>query len=361
MKTALTAALILVVGAGGWFLWRSPSAKSSSSGAAVPKEYVAVAEKRDIDFVIEVNGDVTPDFQLDVRPEVGGKVKKLYVEPGQQVEKGDPLLEIDDTDLLTQKNGAMTDIQGAQLAVDKAQRNFVRAKELFEAKLISAEVYENSSSDHEMAKNSLAKAQRQLELVEDRLNKTKLFASTAGTVLDVKVIEGQVVIPAASVNSGTSLMTIANLSRLLVDTSVNQLDVARLKLGQRVKLSTDSIKDTDMEAVIQFIAPVAAVKNSIKGFAVQALIEKPDPRLRPGMTVSMSIPVASAQDTLSVPISAVFRGDNNSKVVYVRRGDTTEKREVKVGVADYQYTEIKSGLQPGEEILLVEPKAAKKT
>jgi RND family efflux transporter MFP subunit len=359
-KAAVVVILLAAVLLGAWYLRRARPAVGAAVRNAGAAEYMAVAEKRDIDFTIEVNGDVAPDFQLDVRPEVGGKVKKIYVEPGQTVNTGDPLIEIDDTDLLTQRKGALTDIEGAQLAVDKTARNFKRAQELFAAKLISQEVFDNSSSDFELAKNSFAKAQRALETVDDRLRKTKLFASANGTVLDVKVIEGQVVIPAASVNSGTSLMTIADLSRLLVETTVNQLDVARLKVNQPVKLTTESIKDTAMEAVIQFIAPVAVVKNNVKGFQVKALIEHPDPRLRPGMTVSIAIPIASATDTVSVPVSAVFRGENNSKIVYVRHGAVTERREVEVGVANYEFTEIKSGVEPGEQVLLVEPRVPQK-
>ncbi len=358
-KAILPVVIALLLGAA-WYFFRPDSSRSASQPEPGNDRFVATVERRDIDFTIEVSGDVTPHFQLDVRPEVGGKIKKIFVLPGQAVKKGDPLLEIDDTDLLTQRKGALTDIEGAQLALDKAQRNYGRAKELFTAKLISREVFDNLTSDFEMAKNSLAKGQRGLETVQDRLGKTKLFASSDGTVLDVKVTEGQVVTAAASVNSGTSLMTIADLSKLLVETTVNQLDVARLQLNQRVKLTSESIKDVRMEAVVQFIAPVASVKNSIKGFAVEALIENPDPRLRPGMTVTVLIPIERAEDTVSVPVSAVFRGENNSKIVYVKRGAITEKREVQTGVANYEYTEIKSGLQAGEQILLVQPRLLEK-
>ena len=167
-------------------------------------------------------------------------------------------------------------------------------------------------------------------------------------------------IAAASVNSGTTLMTIANLEKLLVETHVNQVDVAKLAQDQRVKLRAESLKDLEMDARISFIAPIATVKNSIKGFQVQALIEKPNARLRPGMTVSMTVPVASADDALSVPISAVFKGDGGKKVVYVRTGENSEKREVKIGITNIDYAQILNGLKEGEEILLTEPDKAKK-
>jgi RND family efflux transporter MFP subunit len=271
------------------------------------------------------------------------------------VHEGDLLAEIDDRDLLTEREGAVTEIEGAQLSLDRSRRNFERARDLFDGKLISREVYDNLASEFELAKNAHVKAERKLQLVQDKLSKTKVNAPSDGTVLTAPVLEGQVVIAAASVNSGTSLMTIANLSKLLVETHINQIDVARLHLDQEVKLHAESFKDLELDATISRIAQVATIKNSVKGFQVQAVIDKPNPRLRPGMTVIMTIPIARADDAISVPISAVFKGEGDAKIVYVRNGSGTEKREVKVGITDIDYAQILTGIEPGEQILLVEP------
>ena len=360
MKKVFVLVILISLVTGGLWVARSKKNLPLAGDPVIAEKYVAKAERRDINYVIEVTGDVIPDYQLDVRPEVGGKLRALHVEPGQRVKKGEALCEIDDTDLMNQRRAAVTEMDGSKLDVEKNRKNFERSKSLFASKLVSSEVFDNLSSDYELSKNRLSKAQRQVETIDDNLRKTKIVAPMDGTVLNVNVIEGQVVVAAASVNSGTSLMTIADLSKLLVDTNVNQIDVARLKANQKVKLTSESLKDTNMEAIVNFIAPIATVKNGIKGFQVQALIEHPDLRLRPGMTVSMSIPVASAQEAVSVPISAVFKDENNAKIVYVKHGDSTEKREVKVGVTNLDFAEIKSGIQPGEEILLVEPRLLEK-
>lgn len=358
MKKFPVILLVALIGGGAWYSMR---AKPGDTGKeAVADKTSARAEKRDIDFSIEISGDVTPASQLDVKPEVGGKLKALHVEPGDTVKAGDLLVEVDDRDLLTEKASVQTEIDGAKLSVDKNRKNFERSQELFEQKLISREVFDNLSSEYAISENTFLKAQRKLELVEDKLRKTKVIAPSDGTVLTAPVIEGQVVIAAASVNSGTTLMTIANLEKLLVETHVNQVDVARLEPGKAVKLHAESIKDLELEARIFFIAPIATVKNNVKGFQVQALIEKPNPRLRPGMTVSITVPVASADDALSVPISAVFKGDGGKKVVYVKTGGASEKREVKIGVTNIDYAQILNGLKEGEEILLTEPDKSKK-
>ena len=347
------------------FLGRGPLASywsrvKASGTQEIPEKYVVTAECRDIDYSIVMAGDVAPEFQLDVKSEVGGKVKALHVEPGQQVQAGDLLCEIDDTDLQNQKASVMVEIKGGELAVDRVQHNFDRAQELYKSKLITKEAFDNLRSDLAIAKNDLAKSQRSLQTVNDLISKARIVAPTKGMVLQVQVLQGQVVVPAVSVNAGTTLMTVADLSKLLVATNVNQVDVTLLQLKQLVKLTMDSSKEENMEARVTFIAPVAVINNNVKGFRVQASILKPSPKLRPGMTVNLTVPVAHADQVVAVPISAVFKGPNDSRVVYVLNGNVPIERTVTVGVSNLEFTEIKSGLKSGEQILSVEPRVLEK-
>ena len=363
MKKFLVLLLIAAIGGACWYANGHRNTFASGGTEAISEKFIARAEKRDIDSTVEVSGDVTPAFQIDVKSEVGGRVKALHVEPGDTVKEGDVLVEIDDRDLLSEKESALTEIEGAQLTMQKAKNNFERGKELANSKLISTEAFDNLNSEYAIAQNGLTKAQRKLQLVEDRLLKTKVLAPMDGTVLAsaTALAEGMVVIAAASVNNGTTLMTIANLSKLLVDMQVNQVDYRALVPNQVVKLRAESLKDIEMEARISFISPVAVAKNSVKGFQVKALIDKPNERLRPGMTVNIVIPIGSAADAVSVPISAVFKGEGRNKVVYVRKGESTEKRDVKIGVTNTDFAQVISGVNEGEEILLVEPdRAARK-
>jgi RND family efflux transporter MFP subunit len=362
MKKLLTLAIIAALVGGGWFAksrdWFGFFQKTDSTELDdVP---TALAEKKDIDFSIQVSGDVMPDTQLDVKTEVGGRIKALHVEPGDTVKAGDLLVEIDDTDILSELDSAKTEIDGATLSVTRSERNFERAKDLFEGKLISQEAFDNLSSELDLARNSHTKAQKKMQLVQDKLTKTKVLAPTDGTVLTVPVVEGQVAIAAASVNSGTPLMSIANLTKLIVETHVNQVDVSKLAIKQQVKLLAESLKDEEMQAEIIFIAPVATIRNGIKGFTVRASIQQVSARMRPGMTVQMTIPIAHAGAAVSVPISAVFKGAGNSRVVYVRKGAKTEKRPVKVGVSNTESAQILQGVHEGEEILLNEPERTQK-
>lgn len=337
---------------------RLPAGTTASPALPPGASPTVRAEKRDLAFNIEVTGDVTPAAQVEIKPEVSGRIIALHVQAGEIVKKGDLLVELDDRDLRTEQEGARTDIERAQLTVQREEADFSRSRGLFESRLASKEAYDNAANDLALAKNALSKSRRSLQLVEDKLTKTRILSPTDGTVLTLPVVEGQVVTAAASVNSGTALMTVADLSKLIVVTNVNQVDVAKVIVGQRVKLSMDALREPPMDATVSFIAPLATTKNNIKGFQVEARIENPSPRLRPGMTVNLNVPIERARDAVSVPIAAVFNdADGKGKVVYVQRPDAAmvEKRAVKIGVTNLVHAQITSGLQAGEEVSLVPP------
>lgn len=356
-KGALLAFLLvgLIAAGGGAWLVLSGN-KTDGENGEIPASQLAKAERRDLESKLLLSGEVKPASQQSVKPEVGGKVKEIAVAVGDRVKKGGLLAVIDDTDLLTEKHSAETAIEGAQIEVDKDQGNYDRAKALFDEKLISKEVYANLNADLLISKNSLDKAQSQLQSVKDRLSKTRIVAPYDGTVLNIAVTEGLVVTAAASVNSGTELMTFADLSQLLIETNVNQMDVGKLAPNQEVSVNMQGDDANAVKAHIEFVAPLATVTNNIKGFTVQALIEDNNGKLKPYMSVSMTVPVGNAKGAVSVPIAAVFKQDND-RVVFVRKGNQAERRKVSIGLMNMSYAQILSGLNEGEEILLVEPAA----
>lgn len=325
-------------------------------GATPPPDIpTAQAERRDIREEIRLSGDVSPAFQVEIKPEVGGKLRDVLTQTGREVKKGELLFVIDDSDLQIERASAQVEIDGAVVTVEKLAGNLDRARQLFAAKLISKEIYENLDADHRLAENAQERAQRRLETVDDRITKTRVPAPADGTILSVPVIAGQIVVPAVSVNAGTTLATLADLSSLIVDAHVNQLDIGKVKLGDTVEVlggADDTIRAT---AKINFIAPLATVKNNVKGFTVQAVLSGDTSAFRPGMTVAIRLPLATATNAVSVPLAAVFES-RNGKVVYVSRPDgAPQARPVEVGATDLFHAEIRSGLEEGETVLLNRP------
>jgi len=316
---------------------------------------VAPAERRDIREEIRLSGDIAPAFQVEIKPEVGGKLREVHAESGQQVKEGELLFVIDDSDLQIERASAQVEIDGARVTVEKLAGNLGRARELFEAKLISKEVYENLDADHRLAENALQRAQRRLETVDDRITKTRVPAPADGTILSVPVIAGQIVVPAVSVNAGTTLATLADLSSLIVDAHVNQLDIGKVQLGATVEVLGGADDSDTAAAEISFIAPLATTKNNVKGFTAEAVLGGDTSGFRPGMTVAIRLPLATATNAVSVPLGAVFE-TRQGRVVYVRGADgATEPRPVEVGATDLFHAEILSGLQEGESVLLQRP------
>ncbi|MHA3770877.1 efflux RND transporter periplasmic adaptor subunit [Verrucomicrobiota bacterium sgz303538] len=190
---------------------------------------------------IRLRGEVQPVQVTEVKPEAAGRIKKVHARTGEKVKAGDLLVEIDE--------------------------------------LISDEAYEKRAAT--------------LQRKDDVLAWTKVNAPCSGTVLTLPVVEGQLVSPSASGKGGTTLMTIGDLSKLIVVSHVPELDASKLTVKQAVQITADTAPGEKAVAVISFIAPIATSRNSVKGFEVQALVEKPSPWLHMGMAVQLTIPITA--------------------------------------------------------------------
>jgi len=327
---------------------------SGNDDSAEGAPSTALVERRDVSEEIRLSGDIAPAYQVDIISEVGGKIREINIVPGQKVEKGAVLFVIDDSDLQIERASAQVDINGAEVSVGKYAGNLARARELFQAKLISKEVYENLDADHRLSENALERAERRLEIVEDRIAKSRVVAPASGTILSIPVIAGEVVVAAAR-GRGTTLCTLADLSALLVEAHVNQLDIGKVTKGSIVEVLSGTDQANPTPAQLNFIAPLATIKNKVKGFAIEAVLEGETSKFRPGMTVGLRLPLATATNAVSVPVGSVF-DSRSGKIVYLQQGDgDVEKRSVDVGATDLFYAEIREGLKEGDRILIAKP------
>lgn len=316
----------------------------------------AAVEQRSIHFAVTAAGDIGPAEQVSVRPEVNGMIATLPVDLGDIVKKDQILLTMDDRDLQTERSTRKAEIDGARINLEKASRDFKRSGELFEAKLISQELSDDTKTAFDLAKNSLARAEQGLALVDYRLSKTKILAPFDCTVLTRPVSVGQAVSGSGGFNSGTEVLTIADLTHMIVNAHVNQADVTRLSTGQEVTVDVESVPGLSMKGTVERIAPQSAVKNGVKGYSARVQLKNIDPRVRPGMTANISVPVASAENAVAIPLAAVFT-EKGERYVLVKKSPESEefeRREVQIGIADYEHAEVLKGLTPGEIVSLVD-------
>lgn len=357
-KLIILIGILAVAGTGVWF-WQTQK-QDGSKPERPARPTTAVAESRDIRFSINAAGEIGPADQVSVRPEVNGRILELPVDIGDTVRQGQLLFALDDRDLQIEKESQLKAIERAKLQLEQAERNYLRSQSLFDEKLISKELFEDTATAYELAKNSLAQSEKTLELVQDRLRKTRIIAPFDCTVLTRPVSVGQAVSGSGGFNSGTEVMAIANLNDMIINAHINQADVARLNVNQEVGVQVEAVAGLKMTGKVERIAPQATIKSNIKGFAVRILLTNVDPRVRPGMTANIQIPVASADNVVAVPLAAVFTerepgSQLSERFVYVIKNGEYERRPVEIGVSDYFYAEVQKGLSPGETVALEQP------
>jgi HlyD family secretion protein len=304
---------------------------------------------------VSAAGDIGPADQVSVRPEVNGRIAELPVDIGDPVKSGKLLCRLDDKDLQIERTQRLAEIDGARLQVEKAGRLYRRSEGLFNNNLISSEQFEDAKTDFQLATNGLERAVHALHLVEDRLSKTKILAPFDCTVLTRPVSVGQAVSGSGGFNSGTEVMTIANLNEMIITAHINQADVIRLSTGQLVDVQVESVPGLRLAGIVERIAPQAIIKNNIKGFTARIQLKENDPRVRPGMTAILNIPVGEAVNVLAVPLASVYTDpQRNERYVFIKDGENNERRTVRVGLTDNFYAEIQTGLSEGEIVSLGE-------
>jgi HlyD family secretion protein len=363
MKNIILTIVILGAAAFGFiYLKESKESAPSTNEELNARATTAKVETKDIDFVVTVAGEITPAEQVSVRPEVNGMIEQLPVDVGDKVKEGDLLFSLDDKNIQIEIEQKQTQIDAANLQLEKAKRNFERDRKLFEEKLVSREAFQNTETEFNLAKNSIERAQKDLDLAMERMERTQILAPFDCTVLTRPVSAGQAVSGSGGFNSGTEVLTIADLTQMIINAHVNQADVSRLSVGLEVEIQVEAISGLKVMGVVERIAPQATIENGIKGFSARIQLKEIDPRIQPGMTANIKIPVQSAAGVVAVPLGAVFTEYNESvrkqeRYVFVQSGNSFIRRLIEIGVADYFFAEVLKGLRAGEIVSLEQPPA----
>lgn len=328
---------------------------------------------KDLEQTVLATGDVRPILTSDIKSEVSGRIQKVYVRAGDKVTKNQKLVDLDPSELLTQKQANELTINGVKLRLKKNREEWERNQALFKQHLIPEKEYLDSRTDMEMAENDLNIEGARLSTIEEQLKKTTISAPHDGIVLNLDAQEGNVIVGASSVSSGSILMTVANLTRLRVNTNINEIDVTNLKNDMTVELSFDSVPGLKVPGNITFVSPSAAgmtassssgsggggggggrnagTDSSIRTFPVIIELISTDPRIRPGITAAIKIPIARVQQVLTIPISTVYTDDSNEDhYVFLKKADTFERKNIKIGIGDLMDVQVKEGLSPEDNI-----------
>ena len=354
MRILFVTLALLTAGGFAAFRWKNPATPAAAKTALAERKTTATVESRDIRFAVTAAGDIGPAEGVSVRPEINGRIATLPVDVGDKVPKDGVLFTLDDKDLQTERASRLIEIERTRLHLERTKNVFERSKQLYEGKLMTLEIHEAAKTEFDLAQNALDRAGKELSITDDRLTKTKIVAPFDCTVLTRSNSVGQAVSGSGGFNSGTEVLTIADLGDMVVNAHINASDITRLSIGQEVNVQVESIPGLALKGKVIRISPQTAMRNNVKGYPARIQLLGKDPRVLPGMTANLAIPVAAAENALAIPLAAVFT-ENGERFAYVVKDGKFEKRPVRLGVYNYDFSEVLSGVVAGETVSLELP------
>lgn len=353
-KTLISIIAVLLIA--GLIYWAVNNKQDTTESTTSLSSETATVTVRDITESIKILGEVKPLLQTEIKSEVSGRIETIHITNGQTVEKDQLLIKLERQSLLNDLKEAERNVDAFRLRLEKAERHFKRLTELRERDFAQQAEYEDAETELKLARIELEIREARLETKREDLDDTIIRAPHEGIVLDLDLNEGQVIVGATSVNNGTVLMRIADLTQLYVATDLNEVDIERIKLNQSAKITFDAIQDIEYPGIITEIAPGAIWKNNLRVFPLEIVFEAKEATIRPGITANIEIPLSQKKQVNSVILSAVFTNDRGDEYVYKQTSpDNWEKTTVKTGISDLLYVEILEGLKPGDIVRTTRP------
>ncbi len=356
LRTFIVLALLVGLGWGGRWTWKqiSPGLFGNKREEKIPTARVKSAT---ISEEIVAVGRLRAVFSTELRAEISGRIMKIFVADGHAIKRNDQIIQLDQTDILTQLQESDRNIEASKLRLQKTRREFERQQDLQRRGLITPKDFEETRITLALSENDAAVYEARAANLRDKLTKTIIRAPHDGTLLLRDLTEGQLVTSAASQNGGTLLGEVADLTALMVRTNINEIDVARLKLADAARVRVDSLRNMMLNGEIKRIATIAneTVGDRTRVFPVDVVVDETDPRLRPGMSATVMFTLARVEDVPSVPLSAVFSNADSVRYVFIRKGEGFEVRGIDIGIADTRRVQILSGLVAGDEVTLMRP------
>lgn len=349
----------------------SPLALACSRAGAAPVEgdrpfKVGVAERGAVQVIVEQTGVVEPERQIVVKSPISGVVERLNAREGDRVTTGQRLARI--VPDIAQANSfarLRSDIATAEIARDNHRRELERARALSESGGLTQSELDARQVAYEQAENALRTARDQLRLVQASGVTTgerqfaDITAPAAGVVILRGVEQGETVVGGTSAfGGGTELYTIADLSTLLVKAAVNEVDIAKVQVGDSVALSVDAFPGDTVLGIVRLVPPAARLQERVRVFDVEIESRGEGTVLRPGMTANVRIRGPAREGIVRVPVEAVMLEEGQPVVYKVAAGADPVRTSVTLGLSDLTHVEVLTGLQPGDSVALEDPAVA---
>ncbi|WP_366143451.1 efflux RND transporter periplasmic adaptor subunit [Accumulibacter sp.] len=333
IRLARRAAVILLLAGllGGAYWWYLQTGNRS-----LEQRYKLQAiERGDLTQTVSANGTLNPVVLVNVGTQVSGTVTKLYVDFNDKVEKGQPLLELDDALLAAQARQSAANVGNIAAALDLARASEARMKALFEQEYVSRQELEQAIQTRRSSEAQLLQAKAAADKDRANLGYTLIRSPVSGVVVDRVVDLGQTV--AASLQTPTLIKIAQDLSEMRIDSSFAEADIGKIRPGQKVRFTVDAFPNRIFHGAVEQLRLNPTIQQNVVTYNVRVSLSNPEQILLPGMTAYVSIAVASRENVLLVPNAALrFRPSDDRPGA----GDSTAPKAA---------GDATSGVQPGRK------------
>lgn len=321
-------------------------------------------------------GSIVPEEEILIKPNISGVIEEVYVEAGEFVKQGDLIAKIRVIPNVSSLTSSKNNIASSRNALETAEINFKtqkavfdRQKQLFEKGVVSANDFDQVNNTYLQAKQRVEQAR--IDLQQSRQNydiiktgttsglgniaQTQVRATVSGMVLDVPVKEGNQVIEANNFNEGTSIASLADISKMIFEGKVDESEVGKIKEGLPLEITVGAIENQKFDAVLDYIAPKGVAENGAIQFEIEGSLKELDSTqtfIRAGLSANASIILEKAENVLAIK-EALVQYDVKTKkpFVEVEVGDQEfERRDVELGISNGIFVEVKSGITESDNI-----------
>ena len=305
-------------------------------------------------------GKVNPEEEIEVKPQISGIVSEILVEEGDLVKKGQLLAKIRVVPNAQNLASAQSRVRSAKLSFDNSKILYDRNKSLFEKGVISKQDFENSELSYNQARQSLNQSQTDYQIIKkgsaagsgSEAN-TNIIAQIPGTILEIPIREGNQVIESNNFNAGTTIATIADMSKMIFEGKVDEAEVGKLKEGREIMVKLGAIENKDFPAKLTFVAPKGKEESGAVQFTIKADVTIDEGTyVRAGYSANAEIELEKKDSVFSIKESLLqFDRLTEKPFVEVEKEDQKfEKVDVVLGISDGINVEILEGLKDGDNI-----------
>ncbi len=342
MKLTIFAMTVLLVA----LLMSTGCSKTSETNEAQPKEVsceLGSALKTSLPKTITATGSLAADKTVMISTRMMGWINKVHVQEGQIVAKGDPLVDIDDTDLRAKKAQAEAGIAEAKAVVANAEKMAERFEKLYADKSVSKQQLDDVLTGRDRAQAGLAMAKAGLKEVKVHLSYLSIVSPSDGIIARKMIEEG------GMANPGMPLVTLESTGKFKVVAHLGEKDISSVKVGDQASVDITSLEGGTYSVTIDRIIPSA--NPGSRTYDVEAFIETPGPNLKSGMFARLSIEVGT-REVIVAPVEAIIHRGQLTGVWVVNQDKTAHLRWIRLGHIVGHQQEVLSGLNGDETIVL---------